>query len=97
MLCIIPNTSRIATGLNTGPKQRLTIRYTTDNWQTYHDEEAAHMDAGTGFADRYHAILHCPTEDACKSVHFAVRYEAAGREFWDNNDGRNYTISVTTV
>ena len=87
----------VATGLNTGPAQRLTIRYTTDDWKTYHDEEAMHMEAGTGFADRYIATLHCPVDESCNSIKFAARYEAAGREFWDNNGGRDYSISISSA
>ena len=88
---------RIATGLNTGSAKRLTIRYTTDNWKTYRDEVAAPMESNGGFADRFCAILLCPPDDACSSVSFAVRYEVAGREYWDNNGGRNYTISVSSA
>lgn len=27
-------------------------------------------------------------------LHFAVRMQAAGREYWDNNGGRNYRVGL---
>ena len=54
------------------------------------------MEANGGFADRFCAILLCPPDDSCSNLIFAVRYEVAGREYWDNNGGRNYTISVSS-
>ena len=87
----------IATGISTGLVHRLTVRYTIDSWKTHHDAVAAHMQAGAGAADRYRAILHFPSQVPCKLINLAVRYEAVGREFWDNNSGHYYNISVTCV
>jgi hypothetical protein len=33
-------------------------------------------------------------EEVQRGVHFAVCYATPDREYWDNNDGRNYTLAL---
>lgn len=81
----------------------VTVRYTFDFWQTNSEinavfkESVKRMGGPTNPTDRF--TFSIPLEDnqrasgseyADKTMCFAVRYQVAGREFWDNNNGMNY-------
>jgi hypothetical protein len=69
---------------------KVTIRFTTDGWQTSKD-----IDAGWAW-DNHHTFTLVDVVPRSGSpsdrykVEFAVRYEIDGQVFWDNNDQKNY-------
>ena len=53
---------------------------------------ATHSDTNSVF-DTFSFEFEVPTNfDLQKKMEFAVCFEADGKEYWDNNDGKNYKI-----
>ncbi|XP_029446187.1 protein phosphatase 1 regulatory subunit 3G [Rhinatrema bivittatum] len=73
----------------------VSVRYTFNEWLSYldapADREEEELLAG---ASRFRFTLCAPPcLDPGARLYFAVCYRAApGREFWDNNEGRNYAL-----
>jgi hypothetical protein len=44
--------------------------------------------------DRFHFIISLPTSSWSLRVQFAVSYDVAGLNFWDNNYAENYELSA---
>ena len=68
--------------------KEVTIRWSHDGWRTSHDTCAVFC-SNDGDTDRFAFELPINGDD----VSFAIRYRTEGSEFWDNNRGRNYTIT----
>lgn len=67
------------------------IRYSLDAWTTYSDLQATYVqNSCDGFSDKFSFVLYCHTLEVGQRIEFAVRYSAAGQQFWDNNCGVNY-------
>uniref|UniRef100_H3B3F0 Protein phosphatase 1 regulatory subunit 3G n=1 Tax=Latimeria chalumnae TaxID=7897 RepID=H3B3F0_LATCH len=76
-------------------KKEVTIRYTFNNWLSFIDTPARYIprserDAQT---DQF-AFTLCipPFIEKGSSVHFAICFRTEKDEFWDNNNGQNYTV-----
>ena len=76
----------------------IAVRFTLDNWQTTSEVTARYKDSlPNGTFDRFAfeiklADVFSRAEE--KTIYLAVRYSVAGREIWDNNNGRNYQVRV---
>lgn len=66
--------------------KKVGVRYTTDNWATYHDVNASYFQSLTG-ADQFSFPSEVPT-----GAKFAAYYTVDGVTYWDNNFGSDYTI-----
>ena len=67
--------------------KKVFIRYTHDNWATFHDAEAHWMcSCSEGASDRFRFTLPMMETD------FAICYVVNGQEHWDNNHGHNYHV-----
>ncbi|KAK3846111.1 MAG: putative phosphatase regulatory subunit-domain-containing protein [Linnemannia gamsii] len=80
--------------------KRVSVRYTTDYWQTQTEVNAEFEESIPGSSlDRF--AFKIPMEmDKTKverSFCFAVRYQVIGREFWDSNNGMNYQVECKRV
>lgn len=73
---------------NLAYSKKVTIVYTTDGWATTRTLDASYQSAFQGGYDRWTFFQMAWQGD---SFEFAVSYEVAGKTYWDNNDGRNYT------
>ncbi|KAM9330736.1 protein phosphatase 1 regulatory subunit 3E [Gastrophryne carolinensis] len=84
-------------------EKRVTVRYTLDGWLSYQDTHAlyaarlCHGGSGHPGTDLFTFRLPLPTQDQSQasSLQFAISYQVGGEEFWDNNKGRNYSLSLT--
>lgn len=70
------------------------VRFTFDEWQTTSEVTGRYEESlmgGTfdrfGFTIRLNGLL---SRIEGREMWFAVRYNVNGKEFWDNNDGKNY-------
>ncbi|XP_030629636.1 protein phosphatase 1 regulatory subunit 3D [Chanos chanos] len=73
------------------------VRYTLNDWVTFVDTQAVHvLDEGTASPwNHFTFTLYTPPYfDKESSIHFAVYCRTDQGEFWDNNDGKNYTLKV---
>lgn len=78
--------------------KKVIIRYTTNEWQTSKDYEAVYMQGSCdGFSDKFTFEVEMPDLKVGPRVQFCLKYEAGGREFWDNNGGDNYTFYTTAA
>ncbi|GAB1604902.1 protein phosphatase 1 regulatory subunit 3B-like [Argonauta hians] len=70
------------------------IKYTFDSWETSEEIDAAYLNTeGCSVFDTFTFEINVPTDfDINKRIIFAVAYKAKGKEFWDNNDSKDYII-----
>ncbi|KAH7051816.1 putative phosphatase regulatory subunit-domain-containing protein [Linnemannia elongata] len=76
--------------------KRVSVRYTTDYWQTQTEVAAEYEESIPGSAlDRFAFKIPMEMEKTMveRSFCFAVRYQVIGREFWDSNNGMNYQMN----
>ncbi|XP_077411168.1 protein phosphatase 1 regulatory subunit 3G [Vanacampus margaritifer] len=71
------------------------VRYTFNEWLSHVDAQALLVDAqlpGGGGARYGFTVYTPPHMEAGSAVHLAVYFRSDEGEFWDNNDGRNFTL-----
>lgn len=82
---------------NVAFEKQVVVRYTFSGWHSAHEVAARWRGpAGTqGTEDVFAFGFPVPPFMLARGslVHFALRYRVAGREYWDNNDGRNYSLT----
>ncbi|KAH8548046.1 putative phosphatase regulatory subunit-domain-containing protein [Umbelopsis sp. PMI_123] len=82
--------------------KQVIVRYTLNYWQDTNEIEASYRepcasgDASNSALDRF--MFNIPiTPKANQTLFLCVKYTVNGRDFWDNNDGRNYQVDVTKI
>lgn len=80
--------------VNWSYKKDVTVRWTSDNWISYHDTAASFMNTEPNdkFSDLFVFNIPCLEE----RIEFAIRYCCNEKEYWDNNDTKNYIIKMKT-
>ncbi|KAI9025800.1 putative phosphatase regulatory subunit-domain-containing protein [Phycomyces nitens] len=85
------------------------VRYTFDCWQTVENVQAVYRepvggrDPNNSNYDIFTFTIlllnrlatHPPASNVLATLDFAVQYTVDGREVWDNNEGKNYSIQLT--
>lgn len=67
------------------------VRYTLDNWRSYSDLMATYVENSCdGFSDKFSFILFGNSMQIGQRMEMAIRFQAKGEQFWDNNYGSNY-------
>ncbi|XP_027737445.1 protein phosphatase 1 regulatory subunit 3D [Empidonax traillii] len=89
--------------LNVAFEKRVSVRYTFNQWQSLHEVCARwHRSIpgknGQDQVDVFTFFLPVPPFllQLCSLVQFAARYQVNGQEYWDNNRGKNYTLTCWT-
>jgi hypothetical protein len=78
---------------NLAPDKCVTVRYSTDGWQSSTDVQANYLPGVCdGGQERFVLGLQLPNYRLMDRVEFCVRYNVAGQEFWDSHDGKNYVL-----
>ncbi|XP_063768643.1 protein phosphatase 1 regulatory subunit 3G [Eleginops maclovinus] len=68
------------------------VRYTFNSWLSYVDAQALPV-AAADQPDRFEFTVYTPPfMEPGSAVHFAVYLRGEEGEFWDNNEGKNYTL-----
>jgi len=84
--------------MNLSFEKQVVIRYTVDDWKSHRDCLASYIpNSNDGWSDRFTATFHVSTATGGslhpgQRVQFAVKYNAASDEFWDNNNSLNYSL-----
>lgn len=69
------------------------IRYTIDAWKSFADLQATYLNNSCdGFSDKFSFTLYVHTLTVGQRLDFAVRFQCKGCQYWDNNDGQNYSF-----
>ncbi|KAM8946423.1 protein phosphatase 1 regulatory subunit 3D [Pelodytes ibericus] len=84
--------------LNFAFQKSVTVRYTFTDWKSYYEVSAVWQknDSFKGSdSDIFSFALPLPPylQHICSTVQFAVRYHVAGKDYWDNNRGKNYSFT----
>lgn len=67
------------------------IRYTLDSWRSYSDLTASYVDNSCdGFSDKFSFIMFGNALQIGQRLEMAIRFQAKGEQWWDNNYGANY-------
>ncbi|ESN89924.1 hypothetical protein HELRODRAFT_194764 [Helobdella robusta] len=77
-------------------RKEVIVRYTMNKWATYSEHKASYIyGSNDGNSDRFSFLIALPPYfDVGNTFEFAIIYRTSdGREFWDNNHGRNYTMT----
>ncbi|KAG7280300.1 hypothetical protein CRUP_026841 [Coryphaenoides rupestris] len=80
---------------NLGFRKSVAVRITFDSWVSCSDTPCTFMNNvyGCQDTDTFAFSLELPAHvSAQQRVEFCLCYWVEGQEFWDNNDGRNYTM-----
>lgn len=82
--------------VNLGFQKEVTVRYTTDSWQSFYDSPSVHLPETKRlhFYDQFRFELHCKASEIVREVNFCVRFTCAFGEYWDNNGGKNYSLKL---
>ncbi|XP_048862847.1 protein phosphatase 1 regulatory subunit 3G [Brienomyrus brachyistius] len=78
-----------------GYKKEVGVRYTFNDWLSFVDAQAiaVPVEDSAGTYQRFSFTMYTPPFlEAGSSVHFAVYSKTDQGEFWDNNEGHNYTL-----
>lgn len=85
-------------------EKKVTARCSFDGWKTWIDVDAYHkepafnkLSESNSAFDRFMFELHVPENTHEFNCDIAIRYQTLGQEFWDNNNGNNFTIQSTPL
>lgn len=80
---------------NIAYEKRVAIHYSTDEWKTKKLFLCYYVNTMPGAATscKYDAFsFQMEIDGSCERFDFCVQYLCAGKEFWDNNNERNFTL-----
>ena len=77
-------------------EKKVTLRFTCDSWETHTDISANYAPSsqnGNSVYDTFSFEISVPPNFSIhKKIQFAVCFEANNRQYWDNNNGKNYEV-----
>lgn len=71
------------------------VRYTEDNWATWHDVNLSYVSPISGTNSEIWKVTLNLDSDKRDSFHYCLCYEVNGQTYWDNNFGANYDASYS--
>ncbi|CAO3686528.1 unnamed protein product [Umbelopsis vinacea] len=81
-------------------EKKVLIRYTFNYWKDTQEIEASYRepcasgDASNSALDRFMFNLPINPTTSQTTIFICIKYVVNGREFWDNNEGRNYQVDI---
>ncbi len=70
------------------------VRYTNDNWNTYHDQPLSYKSTNLDGTELWNTVLTLPySQTFGDDFQYALCYRVNGNEYWANNFGANYNAS----
>ena len=81
---------------NTAYEKHVVIRYTLNDWETFSDLKAdweeSVLENNRPETDRFRFNIRLPSTSWSLRVKFAISYDVAGMNFWDNNHSSDYEL-----
>lgn len=71
-------------------EKKVQIRYTFDDWASTFRTTGAFSGSPTPGQDQFSFCIFLPYLQLDMKLYFCIKYECAGRVYWDNNHGANY-------
>ncbi|XP_063919992.1 glycogen-binding subunit 76A [Zophobas morio] len=69
------------------------VRYTVDSWKSFADVQAIYVENSCdGFSDKFCFTIYGNNLALGDKLEFAIRFQCKGCQFWDNNNGKNYSL-----
>ncbi|NXS30071.1 PPR3D phosphatase, partial [Pomatostomus ruficeps] len=88
---------------NVAFEKQVSVRYTFNQWESLHEvcarwHQSIPAKNGQDQVDVFTFFLPVPPFllQLSTLVQFAARYQVNGQEYWDNNRGKNYTLTCQT-
>ena len=74
--------------------KNVTVKYTFNRWVNTYEYEAQHRCHSNDFRniDQFEFSIDIPHD--VDRIDFVLRYHVNGQEYWDNNEGKNYTLET---
>ncbi|XP_056404737.1 protein phosphatase 1 regulatory subunit 3D [Hyla sarda] len=84
--------------LNLAFEKMVSVRYSFTNWKTHCDVKAIWQNSGgtdVPNTDVFAFVITLPPfiQQVCSVIQFAIRYQVADKDYWDNNYGKNYSFT----
>ncbi|XP_063315692.1 protein phosphatase 1 regulatory subunit 3D [Pelobates fuscus] len=81
--------------VNLAFEKYVSVRYSFTDWKTYYEVSATWKKSKDASSDVFSFGIPLPPylQHICSAVQIAIRYQAAGKEYWDNNEGKNYSFT----
>ncbi|XP_029453250.1 protein phosphatase 1 regulatory subunit 3D [Rhinatrema bivittatum] len=79
--------------LNLAYEKAVLVRYSFTEWRSQQEVRAV-WQSSSAASDVFAFSFPAPPFllQLCPVLHFAVRYQVGGKEYWDNNKGKNYRL-----
>ena len=81
---------------NIAYEKQIVVRYTFNNWETFADTKADWEESvwenNWPETDRFRFYIQLPAAGWSLRVRFAISYDVAGMNFWDNNAANDYEL-----
>ncbi|XP_073539128.1 protein phosphatase 1 regulatory subunit 3D [Phyllobates terribilis] len=83
--------------VNLAFEKMVLVRYSFTNWKTHYEAKATWQNSDITVVpatDVFSFVIPLPPflQQICSVVQFAIRYQVAGKDYWDNNYGKNYSF-----
>ena len=79
--------------VNLSFEKEIYCRFSTNNWATWTEVLATFIPTSSdSWTDRFTSTFTVGNLTAGQRVSFALRYKSGGQEYWDNNNGQNYSL-----
>uniref|UniRef100_A0A914CSM0 CBM21 domain-containing protein n=1 Tax=Acrobeloides nanus TaxID=290746 RepID=A0A914CSM0_9BILA len=86
--CKMIGTIKVANITN---EKLVNVRVTFDEWKTFQDLPATYQTSPSKNYDNFFFKLEIPSIQA-ERIEFCISYHANGTEYWDSNNGINYSL-----
>ncbi|GFQ96420.1 glycogen-binding subunit 76A [Trichonephila clavata] len=79
--------------LNIGYEKKVLARYTTNHWMSFTDHTAEYVPRSSDeLTDKFKFTIYPRFMQPGSKLSLVVKYEVNSDEFWDNNQGKNYSL-----
>lgn len=76
----------------------VTVIWTKNSWETVNEQSADYVAGSSqGGTDQFSFLLKCRELGVETKIELCLKFSCQGENYWDNNDGRNYTFHTKSI